>query len=98
MLAQEYLPRNLPLSAQCGAKGTQAPVQGPRCADSSSAGLARALGSPEPSARQSPPPSSPLGSKSLAGVKLCKPSPKKSDPKKVAIRGPLRVSSDSARE
>ena len=34
----------------------------------------------------------------LAGVKVCKPSHKKSDPKKVAIRGPLRVSSDSARE
>ena len=35
---------------------------------------------------------------SLAWVKLCKPIPKKSDPKIVAIRGPLRVSSDSARE
>ena len=86
MLAQEYLPRNLPLSAQCGAKGTQAPVQGPRCADSSSAGLARALAIFT------------AWQLSLAGVKLCKPSPKKSDPKKVAIRGPLRVSSDSARE
>ena len=37
------------------AQGTQVPVQGPRCADSSSAGL------------PSPPPSSPLGSRALQG-------------------------------
>ena len=47
------------------AQGTQVPVQGPRCADSSSAGLARA--SAIFTAWQ----------QSLAGVKLCKPSPKK---------------------
>ena len=53
------------------AQGTQAPVQGPRCADSSSAGLARALAIFT------------AWQQSLAGVKLCKPSPKNPIPKKL---------------
>ena len=53
------------------AQGTQVPVQGPRCADSSSAGLAK------PSAIFS------AWQQSLAGVKLCKPSQKNPIPKKL---------------
>ena len=54
------------------AQGTQVPVQGPRCADSSSAGLAK------PSAIFS------AWQQSLSGVKLCKPSAKKNPiPKKL---------------
>ena len=53
------------------AQGTQVPVQGPRCADSSSAGLARALAIFT------------AWQLSLAGVKLCKPSGKNPIPKKL---------------
>ena len=53
------------------AQGTQVPVQGPRCADSSSAGLAK------PSAIFS------AWQQSLSGVKLCKPSQKNPIPKKL---------------
>ena len=53
------------------AQGTQVPVQGPRCADSSSAGLARALAIFT------------AWQQSLAGVKLCKPTQKNPIPKKL---------------
>ena len=61
--------------------------------------LCRAPGAQTAAAQGSPEPSAIFTAwQSLAGVKLCKPSTKKSDPKKVVIGGPLRVSSDSARE
>ena len=66
-LGRDRLVRPGPRQSNSGprAQGTQVPVQGPRCADSSSAGLAK------PSAIFS------AWQQSLAGVKLCKPRPKK---------------------